>query len=544
MSGKKQNLYLISNASTQDHESNRRSNFTNDLPSQYAIKKNAWNVGIHSIIMDNSFGIVPPAVLAQAEHIILAHVHSRKTHQITFNSIDNIQDVKNQLKAASEHILSNLIGPPDIVIKDENGVFQFYAQNKLYLAVEKNTAEWFKIPVTKYMKQHSRNFHGRHYYLLSSKSSITFHSDTLDTPYYPKQLNIHLNEIEPRIVGTDYSKRIASVPYRKKDSEKLVYEHTFEETESFELADVTTSVFKVSLTNERGYLLNLSTGQPTILALKLTEKMSQKFVVTLKSDSSLSLFPNNTNASFRVALPGKIRLKGTWEVALSSCQLSSDISLTSHMDDSYFIKLIYHGSPTLRIDIGNEPVFTTEEFLALLNKRLTEQIATGNWMRFGQIVTFSMRPDGQIGFHSLSVGVMLISRPLATSLGFSAANRETGSLILPVGTSHGNQAIIGRPKLNVLIPQAILVYTDFTAPVIVGNKYAPILKVLPHKILSEQEFKEPILYEPKNLNYIRVNREYLDQLHVSMRDVTGKEIDFEKDGVTSINLVFQKMTDK
>ncbi len=81
-------------------------------------------------------------------------------------------------------------------------------------------------------------------------------------------------------------------------------------------------------------------------------------------------------------------------------------------------------------------------------------------------------------------------------------------------------------------------------PIVVGDKYAPIIKILPHKTREELQDSDVFAYEAKSLMHAQVNKESLNVLSFKLMDVSGKKINFRPSIPTCLTLLFTKDQNK
>lgn len=80
------------------------------------------------------------------------------------------------------------------------------------------------------------------------------------------------------------------------------------------------------------------------------------FFVTLMSNSSETMFPQNTTASFTVLLPEKITLSGSWHVALAEVHFNYNFFNITRGNNRLFLMEKSHNSDTNEIQASNEIV--------------------------------------------------------------------------------------------------------------------------------------------------------------------------------------------
>lgn len=566
-----QTVVLYSNGCASEYPTNQRDEFKNNLPSYFSIPKNRWEIGVQSFIADNKFSIVPPNVSKQLEQICLASTTSRVIYPITIYNTDDLVDVVKRLETLKDAIALdqlNLLGNSSTLISswsEPKGVYNFKTAEFLYLWVHDKTLDWFGHPITPWMVEHKEYWRNREYFPVTTHvTPLTIDLNTLNKPYYPREVNVVLEEVQPHISGSEFSKTIASIPYQTKYQNDLCMEHSFSENEFFELDNQSTSVFKVSLLNEDSDFLYLPRGQPTIVNLRLRPKMGEHFILSLASNYGKKEFPKNRNSNFQVTLAKQLLLPGRWEVALTSCIMSADISLSSYMNETHFWIVSFAGV-AMKVyfeHLANKPVFTAVHLAESMNILTRKAIgaldpnsaAKVNLTKFA----FYASEDGEISVGGyLGTGGIVFSASMASALGYNDGYSgvpkmhfvkldELPTIITDVHQSAHTpdyNIVIGKPNLSILIPQAIMIYSDFTSPIIAGNIYSPILKVIAHKVRSELKFGEAYLYEPRQLSFVKVGEQRIARMAIELRDAAGLEINLLRSVETRMNLLFRKIRD-
>ena len=87
------------------------------------------------------------------------------------------------------------------------------------------------------------------------------------------------------------------------------------------------------------------------------------FYLTLPSNSSMTTFPDNTVANFRVKLPQALDLPGRWEVGLTEIQYPH--SWCNVGENTHFVEVVV---PNAAPDDADSTVATAEDFTLVLNK--------------------------------------------------------------------------------------------------------------------------------------------------------------------------------
>ena len=537
-------LILSSNACTSIYPNNTRATFTNKLPSNFSLRKTDWEVCLQSVSFENSFGNIPPELLAIRNHIVAINTNNLQHRRIVKFSFetDDVFRTKAQLAQliVDSFVRQGVLVSSKYVAGSGTAIFTFHDFD---FWMEMRTARWLGLRYGEGLDVATSDGHQYVYWYHGNEAILVLPDPKVK--FYPSEIRIHLKELEPFIDRNGYSTNIATVPYAGKmlaNSGEYLFHHATKETEFYDLDTDTTPLFNVELRDQNDNPLNLTTGQPTVVVLTLRQKMGKSFMATVDSRQSSHLYPDNTNSSFRVVLPGQMQLSGEWELAVSSCQLPQKISLIAKMDSSYSMRVIFLNEVPFTITFSNTElaqVYNKHDFVTHVTSKLLVE-AGASFGRYGTLhLTYSEKQDLFYLGSSWTRTAVSISNPLARLLGANISPRDTKPFnLLIIG---GSPVAIGQPQLHLLIPQAIFMYTDISTPIIVGDSYAPILKVIPYKFKPETIENRVYLYTPEVLGFVKVSKSHFAEIFIRLMDISGSAIEFDSKTVTSINLVFRQM---
>ena len=241
------------------------------------------------------------------------------------------------------------------------------------------------------------------------------------------------------------------------------------------------------------------------------------FYLTLPSNASLDVFPDNKTTSYRVKLPQTIDLEGNWEVGLYSISYPN----TWYTLQKGFDTHIYYAdqSGLFLAAIVDYGYYTSIEDLAkainasLLatgdvgdNILLTHTALTGK-------VTVQMKNGFQFG----------LAKPLSIMLGFGEKD-----VIVKKTTESPYVA-------DLTTVSTIYVYCDIVEPQIVGDTSAQLLKSIP----VEGKFGDIITKTFTNLQYVPIRTKSFEAVEVLLRNDTGDPVPFER-GKVVITLHFRQ----
>ena len=300
--------------------------------------------------------------------------------------------------------------------------------------------------------------------------------------------------------------------------------------------------------------------------------MATDFYLTLPSNASMKMYPDNTLAHYITDLPQRIDLTGEWECGLAEIQYPHTWYNVTEEDVWFFLgeknptgltpstKLAsgyYKGPVTLmnRINEGLDSMSTDKT-----RAKLTYNVIT-------QKITLHMSSDTvfTIPYHS-ALGPMLGFRKSVVTSPSVAAAAAAAAAIAPVSTRQyvhprlGGTDIGVTPSATVIIPpthspdapypfckeaddvvsmtrgfDTIYVYTDVVESRIVGDSLAPLLRALPvsgsHGATVSDRFT--------NIHYVPLLYSHFKSIEMDIRDDTGRRVPFEYGRVT-VTLHFRR----
>jgi len=351
----------------------------------------------------------------------------------------------------------------------------------------------------------------------------------------PKRIHVKLNELNPCLSSAMYDKILTTLTLSSlvKNENSYCFEVENQEYHDIRKSDVLT----VELTDENHQRLALACGQPTFLKLKFTSRNMEDFPVRISSRDSGGLFPNNQNTSFQVSLPYEKNLEhDQWQVALTSIHYPSKVGFKHVFKDEkeFFLKLTISRRDllvTLKTFEGSSSEDLINHIVKELNRQMNIEIDI-----YHLIPEFKLKKNGQLTIkyeaaHGLSMR-MEVSPMMAYVLGNS--NMGDGMWIWNPGNQPSDVIFPSPVSLERMQPNTLMLYTDLVAPIIVGDKYSPILK-----LLTQDSSKLDVQCE--HLDFIDLARTNIRHMKFDVRDHRGALVKFVDDGFPLLlNLMFRK----
>lgn len=269
---------------------------------------------------------------------------------------------------------------------------------------------------------------------------------------------------------------------------------------------------------------------------------SDGFFVTLLSNSSLSMYPENTTTSFTVNLPQKIRLVGNWHVAVAEIHYNYNFfnvsegsnriwftqkqeSMNEHVQtnsvaavlkaaeeiDSLEIPTGFYNNMNDLIDNVNceiEKQFKIKQKIFSLNKMNNRcEINFGKYKDYYSSVTCDGRLNLQLGF-------------------------EPGTNLLNYSTSqHCCNIHFG-------VPDQMMIYTDIIEPTFIGHEKAYVIKIV-NTQPKNLSFGDACFVNFEQMHYVNVEKREFESISVNIRHSTGDFMPFQH-GVFTIKLHFKR----
>ena len=240
-----------------------------------------------------------------------------------------------------------------------------------------------------------------------------------------------------------------------------------------------------------------------LIISKLTVMESGSFYVTLPSNASMDIFPNNALAEYKVKLPSHLSLEGNWEVGLASITFPRTW-YTIRVDDC---KAYYDddGTGFLTLVIPEGYYDDIDGIITAINLALSTQGVTGITLKLDKMtqkVTVSLSKGKRFSFENY-LGVLL---------GFGSDIILTKTTTAPYVSD-----------INVGM-QSLFIYLNIVEPQIVGDVLAPLLRTVP----AQGKMNDVITLNYENPHYVPVTKKDFEIMEVLITSDTGEKIPFER----------------
>ena len=227
----------------------------------------------------------------------------------------------------------------------------------------------------------------------------------------------------------------------------------------------------------------------------------QGFYITLPSESSRDVFPENNPSEYTVRLPRWIQLKGEWEIGLHSISYTS-WNIVQPLDEP--ISFMNGGKKGKGGKMRKHYSFV-KEYIEAINDSQSH-------------VEFVYESNGKVTAHLFPGYTVRLRREQAIVLGFMTFEDSSETYDIE------NIEETGTYKANIYRETNIHVYCDIVQPQIVGDKMAPLVAVVPCQKTTETY---ETLYAVENIHYIPVQTKSFQNIQVHLRSSTEEPIPFE-----------------
>ena len=268
--------------------------------------------------------------------------------------------------------------------------------------------------------------------------------------------------------------------------------------------------------------------------------------ITLPSNSSTELYPQNTVSDFKVHLPKEINLIDQWEVGLSEVfYTNSWYNVETNLYWVYFRRGEVSVLVWITAGFYRHPEFIVREMLHQMrtqfkkkNREMLEQneitepvdflfnLRYNTYSQLCEIIIDHKEGGPMIetedGTEEPNV-TLTLSRPLAEMLGFEKTQ------FLQTGVFRSDHTV------NLDTVNALYLYCDVMEHRTVGHTLAPLLGVIP----VEGRPGSHVSKRYEKLQYHPVIKKNISDIHITIRDDQGRQIRFRK-GKLIVTLHFRR----
>ena len=253
------------------------------------------------------------------------------------------------------------------------------------------------------------------------------------------------------------------------------------------------------------------------------------FYVTLRSDSSKDLFPENNPSEYVNKLSRWIDLNGEWEVGLHSVAYTQ-WNILKHLNILNEAILFTFINP--KGELEKHKIVTTKKYYTTIDEYVTDiNESIKKFLKKEKLISgtkFSI-VNGKVTITSSHFTIYL-RKEQAVVLGFMKFDDPEEVKKITIGTTTGSY------NANLHRETNIHVYCDIVQPQIVGNTEVPLIGVIP-TAEKTSEMHETV-HEVENIHYIPIQTKSFQKIKVLLRSSTYEPIPFEY-GRATITLHFK-----
>jgi hypothetical protein len=246
----------------------------------------------------------------------------------------------------------------------------------------------------------------------------------------------------------------------------------------------------------------------------------QQFFLTLPSNSSMNLFPDNTLTHYYTQLAQSIHLEGTWECGLSEIFYPrSWYNVTKGSNTLYLMRpnKVNGLAQWYKTTLPSGFYTSGAELVNVLNEIIENQLKAPlrfSYEKHSEKITVILEEEGM---------KLRMDGGLADIMGFTS------------------DTIIGSTQTSprMFDPEgglyALYVYTNLIQPGLVGDAHTPLLRIIPIK----GSRGEMIAHHFEKPHYHPVRCKHIQTVEIDIRDDTGKPLAFEL-GKVIVKLHFRR----
>ena len=238
------------------------------------------------------------------------------------------------------------------------------------------------------------------------------------------------------------------------------------------------------------------------------------FYLTLPSDVSKGLFPNNNPSEYTVRLPQWIQLQSdyTWEIGLHSISYTPWNIIQSLDQPLTFIE----GGKEGKGGKMRKHYSSVNEYVTSLNESLKQAYVGILSVDKSNDIVFSYLLNGKVKVTLSSGHAVRLRREQAIVLGFITYEDSAETYDI-------NKTETGTYDANTYRETNIHVYCDIVQPQIVGDKMSPLLAVVP----CQKTTKYETYYAVENIHYIPVQTKSFQNVNIHLKSSTNEIIPFQ-----------------
>ena len=339
--------------------------------------------------------------------------------------------------------------------------------------------------------------------------------------------------------GDEYSTLIYDTSLLSSAKEKY-FNHYVKNIKYYPIRNTFIDTILTKFVDINGKKLIIEKGQPSFVHYHLRSKHTkdnyEMNYIRLDSENT-PMEQSNTNSNFWVHLKDPMKLDENSEVALVNINFPNSLkNINSSLSKKPIEILLKNDSKfvSYKFNIPSTFYSSASTLIQTFNSNLPKEIE--------KLIKFSVKND-KFQIESLYDNKMICKFPVEFIhiLGYDTKSPT----ILKIKNNYfyilfqEKEKKIATNIINVMYyyPTVMLCYANFVKHSIVGDTYFPILKIIPTETTSKDNY---ISMHFDHFEYIKINVEYLKDLHFELRDLNGNLIEFMDKRKVILNLVVKK----
>ncbi len=515
-------VIVASNSSQDLNPDNTLVNFKNNLPLELDVSE--YRVALQSIYLDNRYGNIPTSILGTNTHFVLFLQDPRNSNPVATYTITDFSVQPKRFVLSVNKELTKL-GTGRVVLAEIEKRIQV-TLNRCFLLVHPELQKCLN-----FEKETLFSYCGQDYAMLSSGRGVNRFSSQNDFPVdeaKPRVIKVQLMEMNRHLSDINLVQDLAII--RVKPRHITPFYSVCERKEYFGLSSSKLAEISIRLVDENNWPLRLGHGQPTFVQLQFKRFPMISNVLRLSSLESSHFFSDNCNSSFRIILQQELDSR-KWDVALSSIYLPSTTDIEAQITSNNFYIDLPDGKQLVLNELED---LTQQAFVKLVSSQLAAHYPSAAERPF----QLSIEEDNVYAAFSHDAKLK-ISSMLSFIIGRVPSPDHANFLVLE--GQKDRKVKLGKLDFDKLHPHKLLLYCNFVAPIIFGNKFGQVLKIIPYGKSVGDDDDGVIKYEASHLDFLPLLMNDRHILQFELRNSSGQVVKFkETTSEILLTLVFRE----
>lgn len=239
--------------------------------------------------------------------------------------------------------------------------------------------------------------------------------------------------------------------------------------------------------------------------------MNESFYLTLPSNASSKVYPNNTVAHYFTVLPTRLNLSGEWEAGLCEIHFPRTWYNIGRLDGVLTVYTDIHSSEEkgarVSIAAGNysDPRMIVSAIEEVIRKSEKQHLSL-NYDTFLQRISITLKPKTRLAMSDTLRDIFGFMHSVLENI---ETTEKTYTAPLAADTDRGIKGLY--------------VYTDVIQPRVVGDTRVRLLRVVPIQGAQGQM----VAVNFQNIHYVNVLYKEFDTIEIYITDDTGEIVPFE-----------------